>query len=125
MPRDVFAAKVPHAWACGICLDFIQRLRSRISYTAFVGGFGLPAILNLGKCLVENKSSWFLQVEISGVTLQDSPFWTVHVLSSQHVTVWNLRVTNDELIPNTDGVLSPCRPFLALIAMWSMAVAGP
>ena len=55
-----------------------------------------------------------VQVHVSGVTLRDSPFWTVHILGSRHVTISDLVIRNDPLIPNTDGELS-CFSHLLLL----------
>ncbi|PNH05100.1 putative polygalacturonase [Tetrabaena socialis] len=43
-------------------------------------------------------------VLISGVTLRDSAFWTLHVLHSDHVRVLGVTVLGDFDFPNNDGI---------------------
>jgi polygalacturonase len=45
-------------------------------------------------------------VTVDGVTLIESPFWSVHVCYSEHVTVQNVTVRNNDrgLGPSTDGI---------------------
>ena len=44
------------------------------------------------------------RVEISGVTLRDSPAWTVHPLLCDDVRITGIRIINPPDSPNTDGI---------------------
>lgn len=44
------------------------------------------------------------RVEIAGVTLRDSPAWTVHPLLSDDVRIAGIRIINPPDSPNTDGI---------------------
>ena len=44
------------------------------------------------------------RVLIDGVTLQNSPMWTLHPLFCENVTVNNVRLLNPPHSPNTDGI---------------------
>lgn len=44
------------------------------------------------------------RVEIAGVTLRDSPAWTVHPLLSEDVRITGIRIINPPDSPNTDGI---------------------
>ncbi len=49
-------------------------------------------------------------VNISGVTVKDSPFWTINPVGCKDVMIHNIRVFNPEEGPNTDGINpSSCR----------------
>ena len=43
-------------------------------------------------------------VRIEGITVQNSPFWTIHPLFSEHITLKDLKVLNPYEAPNTDGI---------------------
>jgi polygalacturonase len=43
-------------------------------------------------------------VEITGVTLKDSPFWTLHPVLSQHVHIHHISIRAPLYAPNVDGV---------------------
>ncbi|KAG2489907.1 hypothetical protein HYH03_011546 [Edaphochlamys debaryana] len=43
-------------------------------------------------------------VEVAGVTLADSAFWTLHVIGSSHVGLRGLSVYGDAAFPNNDGI---------------------
>ncbi len=43
-------------------------------------------------------------ITIEGVTLRNSPFWTLHPVFCQNITVRNLVITNPVTAPNTDGM---------------------
>ena len=43
-------------------------------------------------------------VVIDGITMKDSPFWTVHPLFSEDVTIRNVHIVNPGDAPNTDGI---------------------
>lgn len=44
------------------------------------------------------------QVRISDITLYDSPMWTAHLVSCNHVFIRNLTVDNDLTLSNTDAL---------------------
>lgn len=44
-------------------------------------------------------------VVIEGITLTQSPMWTLHLLASQNITVRQMTVDNDRRMPNTDGIV--------------------
>lgn len=44
------------------------------------------------------------RIEIAGVTLRDSPAWTVHPLLSDDVRITGIRIINPPDSPNTDGI---------------------
>lgn len=49
-------------------------------------------------------------VHISAITLQNSPFWTLHPLYSKRVTIEDVTIFNPEDAPNTDGIdIDSCR----------------
>ncbi len=52
--------------------------------------------------VVDNSSN----VNISGLTLKESPFWTVHILYSNHVTVDGIKIRNATEVkaPSSDGI---------------------
>lgn len=43
-------------------------------------------------------------VKLEGITLQNSPFWTLHPLYSSNLTIKGLKVLNPFDAPNTDGI---------------------
>lgn len=43
-------------------------------------------------------------IAIEGVTLRNSPFWTLHPVFSKNVTVRNVTIFNPSTAPNTDGM---------------------
>ncbi len=43
-------------------------------------------------------------VTVSGVSLIDSPFWTIHPLFSENVTISGIHIKNPAEAPNTDGI---------------------
>ncbi len=43
-------------------------------------------------------------IRVSGLTLQNSPFWTLHPLYSERITIEDVTVTNPKDAPNTDGI---------------------
>ena len=52
--------------------------------------------------LIQVKNSE--DVTIEGITITQSPFWTVHLLFSENVTVRNVNIKNPYDAPNTDGI---------------------
>ncbi|KAH3759340.1 polygalacturonase ADPG2 [Pelomyxa schiedti] len=47
---------------------------------------------------------WCTNVAISGVRLQNSPDWTLHLLGSTNVTIYNMTILGDQRFPNNDGI---------------------
>ena len=43
-------------------------------------------------------------VTLEGITLENSPFWTLHPLYSKHITFKDLSIVNPKEAPNTDGI---------------------
>jgi len=43
-------------------------------------------------------------VELEGVSLQNSPFWTLHPVFCKNLTIRNVTITNPSTAPNTDGM---------------------
>ncbi|QAY59076.1 glycoside hydrolase family 28 protein [Microbacterium protaetiae] len=54
-----------------------------------------PTLLGLHECT---------RVEITGVTLRNSPAWTVHPLLCDDVRISGIRILNPPASPNTDGI---------------------
>lgn len=52
------------------------------------------------------ETMWSTDIEISGVTLLDSPFWNTHLWSSQRIWVHDVAVQAPPKSPNTDGFAS-------------------
>ncbi|WP_138466200.1 glycoside hydrolase family 28 protein [Poseidonocella sp. HB161398] len=49
-------------------------------------------------------------LEITGIAVEDSPMWTLHLAGCDRVRIARLRVRNDRRMPNTDAlVLDACR----------------
>lgn len=57
--------------------------------------YGRPRVINLYRCR---------NVLIEGVTIIDSPSWTVHPVGCDNLIVYGLSIINPESGPNTDGV---------------------
>ena len=52
-------------------------------------------------------------VRLDGITVEDSPMWTLHLVACTDVTVVDVRVINNERLPNTDGlVIDSCSDVL-------------
>ena len=43
-------------------------------------------------------------VTVENVTLKDSPFWTLHLADCDHALITNLRIHNNVLVANSDGI---------------------
>lgn len=43
-------------------------------------------------------------VTVEGLTIVDSPFWTIHLAGCQQVKLANLTINNEVRMPNTDGI---------------------
>ena len=72
-------------------------------------GARVPARLRPRMLVVEDCTGFAL----SGVTLRQSPMWTVHLIASRNLTLRDLQIDNDMAQPNTDGVvIDSCRAVL-------------
>ena len=56
---------------------------------------GRPHLLELHNCS---------HVEVTGVTLRDSPFWTLHPVYSEHVHIHHITLRAPMYAPNADGI---------------------
>ena len=65
------------------------------AFRAGTTAFPRPTLLGLHECE---------GVEISGVTLRNSPSWTVHPLLCDDVRIAGIRIVNPSDSPNTDGI---------------------
>jgi multiple sugar transport system ATP-binding protein len=45
------------------------------------------------------------RVKLEGMRIEDSPMWTVHLVSCRHVRIDGIAIRNDRLQPNTDGIV--------------------
>lgn len=66
------------------------------------GGGGGREIQFLRPSLVE--VSFAQNITIEGVSIKNSPFWTVHPLYVKNLTLKNLHIENPYTAPNTDGI---------------------
>ncbi len=66
------------------------------------GGGGGREIQFLRPCFIECINCENVTVE--GITVKDSPFWTIHPLYSKNVLLKHLQVENPKDAPNTDGI---------------------
>jgi polygalacturonase len=57
--------------------------------------YGRPRVINLYRCR---------NVRIDGITIVDSPSWTVHPVGCDNVVVDGISIINPEEGPNTDGI---------------------
>jgi len=57
--------------------------------------YGRPRVINLYRCR---------NVLIQGVTIVESPSWTVHLVGCENLVVDGISIINPESAPNTDGV---------------------
>jgi len=57
--------------------------------------YGRPRVINLYRCR---------NVLIQGVTIIDSPSWTVHLVGCENLVVEGISIINPEHGPNTDGI---------------------
>ena len=52
-------------------------------------------------------------VRLEGITIADSPMWTMHLVACSAVVVAGVKVNNDRRLPNTDGlVIDSCNDVL-------------
>lgn len=61
----------------------------------------VPAALRPRVLVVEDAQ----RVTLSGFHITQSPMWTVHLIGSREVVVEQLRIDNDNRLPNTDGIV--------------------
>ncbi len=66
------------------------------------GGGGGREIQFLRPSLVEFTNC--KNVVLEGITIKDSPFWTVHPLYTKKLVLKNLKIENPSDAPNTDGI---------------------
>ena len=66
------------------------------------GGGGGREFQFLRPPLIQIKDS--RRVRISGITVQNSPFWTIHPLYSRRVLIDSVTIINPYEAPNTDGI---------------------
>ncbi len=71
-------------------------------YETQPGGGGGREIQFLRPCFVEFSNC--KNVVLEGVTLKNSPFWTVHPLYCDGVKIENITIENPKDAPNTDGI---------------------
>lgn len=43
-------------------------------------------------------------VLVDGITITDSPFWTLHTIFSKNISIRNVYIKNPQYAPNTDGI---------------------
>lgn len=49
-------------------------------------------------------------VRLEGVSIEDSPMWTVHLVRCENVAISDVEISNNRQLPNTDGiVIDSCR----------------
>ncbi len=72
------------------------------NYLTQEGGGGGRSIQFLRPPLVQIKNSD--NVRIDGITLTNSPFWTLHPLFSTNLKISNVKIINPYQAPNTDGI---------------------
>jgi len=44
------------------------------------------------------------RLTITGITLKNSPFWTIHLVGCEDVSIEGIRILNDPRVPNCDGI---------------------
>ena len=71
-------------------------------YKSQPGGGGGREFQFMRPPLIQIKDS--RDVVISGITVQNSPFWTIHPLFSEDVVLKGLTIINPYEAPNTDGI---------------------
>jgi polygalacturonase len=64
-------------------------------------GTHVPATLRPRVLVLEDCE----QVTLSGVRIEDSPMWTVHLVACHGVRIDGISIANDRLLPNTDGIV--------------------
>lgn len=64
-------------------------------------GTHLPAKLRPRVLVLEDCEG----VSLTGVHIEDSPMWTVHLIACRRVRIDGITIRNDRLLPNTDGIV--------------------
>lgn len=64
-------------------------------------GTYVPAALRPRVIVIEDCNN----VVLSGVRVEDSPMWTIHLVACREVRIEGIDVRNDRLLPNTDGIV--------------------
>jgi polygalacturonase len=64
-------------------------------------GTHVPAALRPRVIVLEDCEN----VVLSGVRVEDSPMWTIHLVACREVRIEGIEVRNDRLLPNTDGIV--------------------
>lgn len=83
--------------------EYEKRLASlNPGYEKHPGGGGGRNTQFLRPSLVQFHSC--TNVTLEGVTLQNSPFWTLHPVFCKNLAVRNVAITNPSTAPNTDGM---------------------
>lgn len=72
-----------------------------ITSTDAVMGTHVPAKLRPRVMVLENCRD----VRLEGITVSQSPMWTLHFVRCVGVSVTNVNVDNDRIMPNTDGMV--------------------
>lgn len=72
-----------------------------ITATDTVMGTHVPAKLRPRVMVLENCRD----VRLDGITVTQSPMWTLHFVRCIGVSVTNIHVDNDRIMPNTDGMV--------------------
>lgn len=75
--------------------DALRKDKNRKKDQAKILTHGRPRVINLYRCR---------NVLIQGVTIVDSPSWTVHPIGCENLVVDGISIINPESGPNTDGV---------------------
>jgi len=76
--------------------------RMNPGYLEQPGGGGGRHTQFLRPSLLQIKES--KNITISGVSIKNSPFWTVHPLFSSDLTIKGIHIANPATAPNTDGI---------------------
>ncbi len=75
---------------------FMDAVRSTADGPVAVGSAGRPGTMII---------LWGVSnIDIRDVTLRNAPNWTLHMKNSEHAVVTGLRVINNPLLPNNDGI---------------------
>lgn len=91
--------------AVGIALTGPGRIEAGgvafITSTDAVMGTHVPAKFRPRVLVLENCRD----VRLDGITVMQSPMWTLHFVRCVDVSVTNIHVDNDRIMPNTDGMV--------------------
>lgn len=100
--------------------------REQLTYAPLIGGSGLTNIALVGRGTIDGRGAvwwgWFrdkslahprprlvsfadcTNLLIDGITLTNSPSWTINPVRCRNVTIHNVTVNNPDDSPNTDGI---------------------